>query len=514
MKLRPRLSVALLLLAAGGVISQECPMKAQMPLIKPDFAACYAKLRSSGAAASLGTFEAASMQLESGSDAAAAGALDASDSLGDSVVGHFEADGALSEAELRNSTDQFNTLVGSTQIGVTYTFTSDPSPLEGARRLAAGGARVHKFSLKTWSDEERRHVAPSLAEAARSPDLGYSRIFDLPLSRYVFWAYPVNNDNAYQEFYDLAVHLITKYAGTGKSFYIGHWEGDWSIRNNYKDPIIPSKVDHFVRQLSAMQKAIDAAKAEHAHLIGGPDGVKIWGYAEVNRVLKSMRDPEYKCFINQVVPAIDPPIDFLSYSNWEIEEEFERSADQLGPVLQAALDFINCHVPPKPCVPEPRTFIGEFGYFLRNKNCTALAAPPVVAGTGAGQPTTPEVVASRSMWHLANAVAWGSPMTLFWQLYSNEKGSDPETGAACDRGFWLVDEAGADAPVFTKMQSYFSSAEDYLKDFAATNGRLPDLNAFRRWAVARLAALAGYEGVAPPVVRELDLSAAAVGGGH
>lgn len=87
--------------------------------------------------------------------------------------------------------------------GVTYTFTPDPSPLEGARRLSAAGARVHKFSLKTWSDEERRHVAPSLAEAARHPDLGYARIFDLPLARYVFWAYPVDNDNAYQEFYDL-----------------------------------------------------------------------------------------------------------------------------------------------------------------------------------------------------------------------------------------------------------------------------------------------------------------------
>jgi hypothetical protein len=36
-----------------------------------------------------------------------------------------------------------------------------------------------------------------------------------------------------------------------------------------------------VRQLSAMQKAIDAAKAEHAHLVGGPDGVKIWGYVSV-----------------------------------------------------------------------------------------------------------------------------------------------------------------------------------------------------------------------------------------
>ena len=61
----------------------------------------------------------------------------------------------------------------------------------------------------------------------------------------------------------------------------------------------------------------------------------------------------------QVVPYINPPIDFVSYSNWEIEEARERAADELGPALHGALDFIACHLPPKPCVPEPRVFIGE-----------------------------------------------------------------------------------------------------------------------------------------------------------
>ena len=37
-----------------------------------------------------------------------------------------------------------------------------------------------------------------------------------------------------------------------------------------------------------------------------------------------MASPSYPSFTNQVLPFIDPPIDFVSYSNWEIEEEFER----------------------------------------------------------------------------------------------------------------------------------------------------------------------------------------------
>lgn len=35
---------------------------------------------------------------------------------------------------------------------------------------------------------------------------------------------------------------------------------------------------------AAMQRAIDTAKADYAHLIGGESGVKVWGYAECNRV--------------------------------------------------------------------------------------------------------------------------------------------------------------------------------------------------------------------------------------
>jgi len=183
-------------------------------------------------------------------------------------------------------------------------------------------------------------------------------------------------------------------------------------------------------------------------------------------------------------------------------------------VLHAALDFINCHLPPKPCVPEPRTFIGEYGYFLRNKNCTALMAPPVKSGAGAHRPTTPEIVMQRSMWHMAQAIAWGSPFTLFWELYSNEPGVDAE-GQACDRGYWLVDDKGADAPVFTGFKQYFAAANEHLASYAASHaGAAPDLNSFRVWAVAKLGELAGYTEVPLPEVRPLDLEAAAIAGGH
>ena len=160
------------------------------------------------------------------------------------------------------TTAPFSTLVGSTLIGDTYHFTDDPIPLEGARRMLAAGSTAFKFRLSPLLPPDvepkaaakggaggRRFVG-SLLEAATHPAMGYADIFDLPFAHFVFWAYPVNNTNAYQEFFDLASHLITKYAGSGKSFMVGHWEGDWAIREGYRDPVVPARVGHFRRQLS------------------------------------------------------------------------------------------------------------------------------------------------------------------------------------------------------------------------------------------------------------------------
>jgi hypothetical protein len=107
------------------------------------------------------------------------------------------------------------------------------------------------------------------------------------------------------------------------------------------------------------------------------------------------------------------------------------------------------------------------------------------------------------------------PSTTPALRYSNEPGVDPATGAACDRGYWLIDDKNADAPVFTAYKAYFAAAREYLAAFAASNaGAQPDLNTFRRWAVGKLVELTGYTGVPAPAFTELDLAAAAVAGGH
>jgi hypothetical protein len=100
--------------------------------------------------------------------------------------------------------------------------------------------------------------------------------------------------------------------------------------------------------------------------------------------------------------------------------------------------------------------------------------------------------------------------------YSNERGTAAD-GARCDKGYWLVDDSGAETPLLSALKAFYASADARVRDHAAAAGAPPGLNDFRRWAVGELARLAGYGGSGAAErlrVRDVDAAAAAVGGGH
>ena len=129
----------------------------------------------------------------------------------------------------------------------------------------------------------------SLTELAQSAP--FRAMFALPFKTFVITAYAfttmddvdnfaVNPDAAAleeHEFYDLTRYLYMTYAGTGKTFILKHWEGDFIGLRGFdttKD-ISPDMVDAMNIWLSARQRGISARDDS-----GNPSGVGVFHAVE------------------------------------------------------------------------------------------------------------------------------------------------------------------------------------------------------------------------------------------
>ncbi len=357
--------------------------------------------------------------------------------------------------------DSFNFVLGTQTIGAAYQFTQEPRLIETAREIRAMGANVIKFRMSR--DEPAKNSAiTSLAElAARDP--ACKTVLDMPFTYYVIWTYPFHRadwhngfpkesqEKEYREIYDFAAHLLKTYAGSGKSFYLGHWEGDWSLRGSGnttdEEKVTPQAIQGMIDWLNVRQKAIEDAKRDVPHA-----NVQIWHYTEVNRVDLSMKGK--KTVANDVLPKTS--IDFVSYSCYDHQRDPAK--------LKAALDYIESKLPPKAGFSGKRVFIGEYGF-------------PAVH-------FTPEKQDAMSRQVMRAALEWGCPFALYWELYNNEIDKDGK-----QRGFWMINDKHEKQPIYFTHQRYYAWAKQFAAEFAAKNGRAPNADEFRTAALAWLDAV-------------------------
>ena len=98
------------------------------------------------------------------------------------------------------------------------------------------------------------------------------------------WRDGVSNDEYREEeaqFYDLTRYLLKTYRGTGKTFVLQHWEGDWSVRGSTsrkeEDDPTDIPIAGMIRWLEARQTGVERARKEM------PDSdVKVYHACEVN----------------------------------------------------------------------------------------------------------------------------------------------------------------------------------------------------------------------------------------
>jgi len=373
--------------------------------------------------------------------------------------------------EVAAELDSFNYVIGTETFGPTYQFTKEEPLLETARAIRELGSNVIKFGLhagfgglnkengKMGNVHEPDPKIHSLTELARDEPT-YHQVLDMPFTNFILWAHTFSNDanwrdgfrqakekTEYREMYDLTRYLLTNYNGTGKTFYLGHWEGDGWLRHSVKPQddvlVTPEKVQGMIDWLNTRQRAVDDAKRDTPH-----HNVQVWHYTEVNHVKLAMDGR--KAVVNEVLPHTH--VDFVSYSSYDTAGDPE--------LLKKALTFIESKLPPKPDYSGKRVFIGEFGF-------------PAIRYKPAEQDL-------KSRHVLQAALEWGCPFALYWEMYNNEIDKRGQLG------FWMIDDKGVKQPIYNTYHNFYEQARKYVADFIRANGRPPTSGEYAEAAVGFL----------------------------
>ncbi len=312
--------------------------------------------------------------------------------------------------------------------------------LSGARDIRRLGSSVIKLWFDGHPERSYRFDAlwphiTSLTEQAKEPR--FQEVFSMPFTTYVLEAFrAVPDDNGYwqrgfsdedeqaevTEFRDLTMHLRQTLNGTGKTFVLQNWEGDWAVRGHTdRERFAPrDAMDRFSRWMMARQRGVEEGRA------ATPDSdVRVWNAAEVNLV-KSAMDGNAE-LTTEVLPHLR--CDLYSYSVW----------DWPGPDdLIDRLEFIAAHCAPSEAFGRNNIFLGEFGYPERR--------------LGWLESIGDEAGAAISARMAVEALDWGCPYAIFWQVYDNECERQPH---GCP-GLWLVKPDGTESATWRALAEVIS----------------------------------------------------------
>lgn len=369
----------------------------------------------------------------------------------------------------------FSISVGTQTIGVRYQFTDETALVETARLIEAMGSDTLKFALTPKYPDDYLMKADSRIQSLADLiqyEKSFEEVMDMPFRNFMIWVYPFADQRSaffrgeipeaeaegiYREIYDFTVYLLTRYAGSGKSFFLGNWEGDWHVLKEIYDYNLdpePATIEASKAWFLLREKAIADARRDTPH-----EGVEVYFYIELNHVKKSI-EADRPAIVNAILPFIKT--DYVSWSSYDVISDLLMELDPSDAKQQVfdALDYIERHLPPSD-VPGKRVFIGEYG-FPRSKVKEAAIQSSYTAAV--------------IKWGLE----WGCPFILYWELYCNE--IEPETGK--HRGYWLIDDQGVRQPTWFLHQDFLDRANHYVRDFQQRHGKMPTQEVFNREAAA------------------------------
>ncbi len=292
----------------------------------------------------------------------------------------------------------FNYSLGTQTIGPSYGHTGEDRLVETAKAIISMGSNILKITLSTGSYNITGRPNYSSLTALVRDDPSFKQVLDMPFSYYFFWARSHSNwkdgystserrDDSIQ-IADLTIYLLTKYNNTGKQFFLGHWEGDWYLLDNYDANYIPSdeRINGMIQWYITRQNAVDQALKNTPH-----SKVDVFTYAEVNRVVDGMNGK--KRVVNKVLPFTN--VDYVSYSSYD--------AQSLGQVeYNQVLNYIEGNLPKREHIKGKRVFVGEMGRSAMDFSFSKTQHEQV------------------NRENVRKALVWGAPFVLYWEMYNNE----------------------------------------------------------------------------------------------
>lgn len=349
--------------------------------------------------------------------------------------------------------DAFNIRMGTQTFGPRYRFTTNTVLVETAEAIRGMGSDVIKFYLgKGLAGQYPGLSVPSSATnlatlAQHEPSC--RRVLDMPFRHFLIWSYCFaatgdagwsdgfssgERQKEYNEIYAFARHLLTQYNNTGKSFYLGHWEGDWYLLPGYNTSVNPTPVaiQGMIDWLNTRQQAVDDALRDVPHT-----NVAVYHYTEANRVRDAMNNgpANNQRLVNKVLPYVTN-IDFVSWSSYD-------GMDLATPELHATLDYLEAHLPTNKAaaISGRRVIVGEYGW-------------------GGSKTSVEQELPTRT--YLRRLLPWSPRFILFWEMYDNE-----------NKAFWLIDSAGNRTPCYFLHQRLANHARLAVARFQERQGRLP-----------------------------------------
>lgn len=354
--------------------------------------------------------------------------------------------------------DAYNVRIGTETFAGLYKFTTNTLLVETAEAMTNMGSDTIKLycgsAAATQSGVTLTSNITNLLTLVRD-EPSYHAVFDMPFRHFIFWAYPLENSDEwwgsgynatqgakdYHEIYDLTHYLLTNYNNSGKTFYIGHWEGDGYLEvNGWTTNPNPATVEGMIGWLNNRQKAVDDAKAATVYT-----NVNVFNYAECNRVRDAMLNNSNNNVrvINDVVPYVTN-LDYLSYSSYDAQN---LSASD----LYTTLNYMQSMLPTNKAsvVPGERMWIGEYGWGTQS--------------TAAQEPLIRSYIQRLLNWNYNGQCL---PFILYWEMYSNY---NPGGGT----NYCLINYLDQQVQSWYLNNYFINDAKVLVAQFNETNGRLP-----------------------------------------